>query len=115
MAICSARGERAQLPRSLRSAPTAVAVGFEPTVAINHTRFRGVLLWPLGHATAEKITAAASGPGHRRAVAGAGGRGVSGRDAASGRGPAPTGSTADRPARPRRRVTWPWPGAARRT
>jgi hypothetical protein len=33
-----------------------VAVGFEPTVAVNHTRFRGVLLWPLGHATAGKVT-----------------------------------------------------------
>ena len=41
---------------ALLSAPRAVAVGFEPTVAVNHTRFRGVLLWPLGHATAEEIT-----------------------------------------------------------
>jgi hypothetical protein len=29
----------------------AVAVGFEPTEAINLTRFRVVLLRPLGHAT----------------------------------------------------------------
>ena len=34
----------------------AVAVGFEPTVGRTHTRFRGALLWPLGHATADKIT-----------------------------------------------------------
>ena len=36
--------------------PGAVAVGFEPTVGRTHTRFRGALLWPLGHATADKIT-----------------------------------------------------------
>ncbi len=34
----------------------AVAVGFEPTVRLPHTRFRGALLWPLGHATAKEGT-----------------------------------------------------------
>src|SRR6478736_23627 len=34
----------------------AVAVGFEPTEGVALTRFRGVLLRPLGHATAEETT-----------------------------------------------------------
>ena len=58
----------------------AVAAGFEPAVAINHTSFRVMHLRPLGHATAEHISGLAahgsnlSGPDasqvtRRRAVA----------------------------------------------
>ena len=38
----------------------AVAVGFEPTEGVALTRFRGVLLRPLGHATAEETTGPAA-------------------------------------------------------
>ena len=33
----------------------AVTVGFEPTEAVNLTRFRGVLLRPLGHVTLARM------------------------------------------------------------
>ena len=46
----------------------AVAVGFEPTEGVALTRFRGVLLRPLGHATAEETTGRA-GPGRTHVAA----------------------------------------------
>ena len=43
----------------------AVAEGFEPSVGLPHTRFRGVLLRPLGHATGEAYGPSAVRPKSR--------------------------------------------------
>ena len=40
----------------------AVAAGFEPAEGVTLTRFRGVLLRPLGHTTAEKGTRRGGAP-----------------------------------------------------
>lgn len=52
----------------------AVAVGFEPTEAVNLTRFRGVLLWPLGHTTWARLGYPPRG-GHPKRLRATGGRG----------------------------------------